>query len=66
MKIPEALRSAYRAALETGWDVARTRSGHLSWTSPGGYRVVTPGTPGGGNHSVRNTLRDLRRAGLAC
>jgi hypothetical protein len=66
MKIPEGLRSAYRAACETGWEVTRTRNGHLRWTSPGGYRVITPGTPHGGRHSMRNTLADLRRAGLQC
>jgi hypothetical protein len=64
MKIPEALRPAYRAARKARWAVTRTDGNHLKWTSPAGDFVITPASPRGGRHSIANTLAELRRAGL--
>lgn len=63
-RVPEALRTAYRAALSQGWTVTRSRTCHLKWMPPHGGAVYTPSTPGGGNRSDQNTVSLLRRKGL--
>lgn len=63
LKVPEAFRPAYEAALAAGWTVTRTGGGHLRWKPPQGGPVFTGATPGG-RRSKANTLSDLRAAGL--
>lgn len=45
-----------------GWEVTRTSS-HVQFTSPDGKRVTTSSTPSDWR-TLRNTVADLRRAGL--
>lgn len=64
VKIPEAFRTAYRAACAAHWVITRTGGNHLKWQPPGEAPVFTPASPHGGRHSIANSLSDLRKAGL--
>jgi hypothetical protein len=64
LKLPECYRELARAARAAGWDITRRRSGHLAWRSPSGAVVFTPATPSDWR-AARNSVADLRRAGLA-
>ena len=57
------VREYRRIAERQGWTVAKTRGGHLKFTSPTGRVVFTPSTPGGGR-ALANMRAELRRAGL--
>jgi hypothetical protein len=62
--IPRELRRAQLIAEGMHWTITRTGGGHLRWKPPQGKPVFTPGTPGGNNRSVQNSIAQLRRAGL--
>lgn len=65
LTVPRELRTAYKVALDTGWTVTKTGSGHLKWKSPAGPMYVTGSTPCAGSRTTKNMLTGLRRAGLA-
>lgn len=62
-RAPRGLRDAARRAMEDGWVLEITGSGHIAWKSPRGVLVVSASTPGHGS-SNRNAISQLRRAGL--
>ena len=63
--IPEGLRDEARRALDQGWTITRTGSGHLKWQPPGGRPfVITPATPSAGHRSILNSRALLAGAGL--
>lgn len=64
LRVPESYRKLARAARRAGWEISRTRGGHLAWKPPSGMVIYTAATPSG-SRSVRNDTAELRRAGLA-
>lgn len=59
------LKRLIRFARKEGWEVERTRGGHLAFKPPGGGRpIVTSNTPSD-TRAVKNHIARLRKAGLA-
>lgn len=50
-------------ALDEGWQVSTSGTGHLRFTSPAGKVVITPASPGGGR-GLKNARAQFRRSGL--
>ncbi|MDP9011120.1 MAG: hypothetical protein M3O41_00425 [Pseudomonadota bacterium] len=61
--IPESVRNVAKAARRAGWTITVLSSGHLAWTSPLGYRVVSSASPSD-FRAIRNLRQDLRLGGL--
>ncbi len=62
MRFPNAKRLAPLLAFakQEGFEVARTRNGHLKFTKPGYPPVFTSSTPSD-HRAIKNTLAQLRR-----
>lgn len=57
------MRQLVRQMRAQGWEVSRTRSDHLRFTSPDGHSTVyAPSTPSD-HRSIRNVVAKLRREG---
>ncbi len=53
-----------RIAMKKGWSVTKTGGSHLKWVPPSGKGFVfSPSTPSD-SRSNKNTIAQLRRAGL--
>lgn len=60
----DELKQMMKRATMVGWQILRSKNGHLIWLSPcGKFRVVTSSTPSD-NRALKNIEADLRRAGL--
>lgn len=62
-QVPKRLQPAYRAALNQGWTVKKSRGGHIEFIAPKGKKVVVSATPSD-HRSVDNSIADLKRNGL--
>ena len=51
-----------KLAKKNGCTVERTGSGHWSFTTPNGTRIIASFSPST-QHALRSTIRDLRKAG---
>jgi hypothetical protein len=61
--IPREYRWLARRAKAAGWQISRTRGGHLAWKPPKGPTLFSPCTPSD-RRSLNNFARKLARAGL--
>jgi hypothetical protein len=61
--VPRDLRTVASHALDAGWVLEYTGSGHVAWRSPDGPVVHTASTPGD-RRTRLNVTAQLRRAGL--
>lgn len=57
--VPKDYRSLVDAALEAGWEVSKSRHGHLKLSAPDGYSTPIPGSSnsGGLRKQIANRLR---------
>jgi hypothetical protein len=63
IRVPDGLKTAYKAAKDAGWTFSHSGQNHIRWTSPTRAVVMTPAT----TRSRRGCLNDvakLKRAGL--
>ena len=63
-QLPKDLRVLIRAAMEAGWTVQYSGSGHLKWYAPDGtYRFASASTPRNAVRQIQSVKQDLRRHG---
>lgn len=58
------MRDLERLALAQGWDVGRTRAGHVQFRSPDGASQVYVAASKNEARALANAIADLRRGGL--
>ncbi len=57
-------RKIARQAVKVGWRCDRTKNGHYRLLSPCGQHIVVLGSTPSDSRSFKNSLAELRRAGL--
>jgi hypothetical protein len=53
-----------KIAIEAGWRVERTKSGHYKWLSPNSIDFFYSSSTPSDNRALENLKQDLRRRGL--
>lgn len=56
-------RQLIQEAEDQGWEVSKTKGGHLRWLSPSGRVVFSAFSPSDGR-ALKNTIRELRIGGF--
>jgi hypothetical protein len=62
--VPKELRKVAQAARQQGWDIVQAQSGHIKWVHPDGKTSVRSSLTASDKNAARNTVKDLRKAGL--